>query len=93
MGVAFLELTLERGQDRGSGGGVLLHFFAIATDDVAPPRQHDRLGLVVDLLAPLGDGEWDVGHYVLFEPPASKLFESLLSLFCFGCSAYWFAPR
>ena len=59
--IAFLQLTLERGQDRGSGGGVLLHLFAIATDDVTPPGQHDRLGFVVDLLAPLGDSEWDEG--------------------------------
>ena len=42
--IAFLQLAVERGQDRGPGGGVLLHLFAIATDDVAPPGQHDRLG-------------------------------------------------
>ena len=35
--VALLQLPLQRGQDRGPGGGVLLHLFAIATDDVAPP--------------------------------------------------------
>ena len=60
-----LQLLLQHQGEKATrhmaANGVLLHLFAIATDDVAPPGQHDRLGLVVDLLAPLGDGEWDEG--------------------------------
>ena len=63
--VAFLQLPLERGQDRGPGGGVLLHLFVIATDDVAPSGESDGLGLVIDILAPLCNGERDEGSGVV----------------------------
>src|SRR3974390_688034 len=55
--VALLQLAFERGQDRGPGGGVLLHLFAVATDDVAASGESNGLGFVVDVLVPLGDGE------------------------------------
>ena len=47
------ELALQRGYDRGAIGGVLLRLLMVAADDVASPRQHHRLGLVIDLLAAL----------------------------------------
>ena len=40
--VALLQLPLERGQDGGPGGGVLLHLLVIATDDVAPSGAESR---------------------------------------------------
>src|ERR1700722_15646073 len=48
--VALLQLPFERGQDRSPGGGVLPHLVVVAADDVAPPGERHRLGLVVDLL-------------------------------------------
>src|SRR6195256_2505190 len=51
--VALGELALQRGHDRGTVGGVLLRLLAVATDDVASPRQQHRLRLVIDLLAAL----------------------------------------
>jgi hypothetical protein len=47
--VALLQGPLERGQDRGPGGGVLSHLFAIAANDIAPPGENDDFGLVLDL--------------------------------------------
>jgi hypothetical protein len=44
---------LSCGHDRSPIGGILLSLLAIAADDVAPPRQHHRLGLVIDFLAAL----------------------------------------
>ena len=49
--VALGELALQRGHDRSAIGGVLLYFLMIAADDAAPPRQLNRLGLVIDLHA------------------------------------------
>ena len=51
--VALGELTLQRGHDRGAVGGILLRLLTVAADDVAPPGQHHRLALVVDLFAAL----------------------------------------
>jgi hypothetical protein len=51
--VAFGELPLQRGEDRGAIGGILLRLLIVATDNVAPPGQHHRLGLKVGLLAAL----------------------------------------
>jgi hypothetical protein len=51
--VALGELALQRGHDRSAVGGILLGLLAIAADNVAPPRQHHRFGLVIDLLAAL----------------------------------------
>ncbi len=51
--VALGELALQRGHDRGAIGGVLLRLLMVAANDVAPPRQLDRLGLVINLLAAL----------------------------------------
>jgi hypothetical protein len=51
--VAFGELPLQRGEDRGAIGGILVGLLMVAADDVASSRQRYRLGLVVDLLAAL----------------------------------------
>ena len=59
--VALLQLPFERGQDGGPGGGVLLHLVTIATDDVAPPGQRHGLGLVFDVLRPLGQNQRNEG--------------------------------
>jgi hypothetical protein len=58
-------LPFERSQDRGSRGGILLHLFVIATDDVASPGERHSLGLVVDILIPLCKGERDKGSGVV----------------------------
>ena len=55
--VALGELALQRGHDRGAVGGILFRLLMIAADDVAPPRQRHRLGLVVDLLAALAHNQ------------------------------------
>ena len=54
-----LQLFLQRGQDLGAVGGVLPHLLVVAADDVAPPGERDRLGLVVDLFFALGQEERD----------------------------------
>ena len=51
--VALGELALQRGDDRGAVGGILLRLLMVAADDVAPSRQHHGLGLVVDLFTAL----------------------------------------
>ena len=63
--VALLQPPLERGQDGGSGGGVLLHLVAIATDDIAPPGENDGFGLVLDLFVPLRQSERDEGSGIV----------------------------
>src|SRR4051794_25210904 len=55
--VAFLELPFERGQDRGAVGGILFRLAVITADDVAASGQRHRLGLVIDTLAALADGQ------------------------------------
>ena len=50
--VALLQLLLKGGDDRCAIGGVLTHLVEVAADDVAPPGELHRLGLVVDF-APL----------------------------------------
>ena len=55
--VALLQLPLQRGDDVGAVGGVLLHLIEVAADDVAPPRQRHRLGLVVDIAPRLHENE------------------------------------
>jgi len=55
--VAPCELAFQRGHDRGAIGGVLYGLLMVATHDVAPPGQLHGLGLVVDLLAALCQGE------------------------------------
>jgi hypothetical protein len=57
--VAFRELALQRGQDRGPIGGILLRLLMIAADDVAPASQRHRLGGIVNLLAALADDQRD----------------------------------
>src|SRR3974377_234976 len=51
--VALGALALQCSHDRSPIGGVLGSLLMVAADDVAPSRQHDRLGLVIDLLAAL----------------------------------------
>ena len=47
--VAPLELTRERGDDRGAIGGILFRFLVVAANDAASPGQHHRLGLIAAL--------------------------------------------
>src|SRR6202030_926342 len=70
--IALLELPFERSQDRGTIGGILFRLVVIAADDVATPGKRHRLGLVVDTLTALGDGqrhEWRgiVEHEVAYQ--------------------------
>ena len=51
--VALGKLPLQRGDDRGPVGGILLRLLMVAADDVAPSRQRHGLGLVVDLFTAL----------------------------------------
>ena len=75
--VALLQPPLQRGQDRGSGGGVLSHLVAIAADDIAPPGQSDGLGLVFDVLRPLGQNERDEGRGIIEDEFAHPLVGAL----------------
>src|SRR5262245_59712107 len=70
--VALGELALQCGHDRSPIGGILLSLLAVAADDVAPPRQHHRLGLVIDLLAALlqhqrYERRWIVEHQLAYQ--------------------------
>ena len=75
--VAFLQLSLQRGQDRGAGRGVLLHLLAIAADDVAPPGQGHGLGLVFDVLVPLCQNERNEGSGIVEDEVAHELVRAL----------------
>src|SRR5262245_24517600 len=63
--VALGELALKRGEDRSAIGGILLRLLMVAADDIAPPRQHHRLGLVVDLLSALLDHQRHEGRGII----------------------------
>src|SRR5918996_1552286 len=51
------QLTSEVGQNGSACGGVPFGLLMVATEDVASPAHGHRLGLVVDLVAALGDGQ------------------------------------
>jgi hypothetical protein len=53
IGVDLSPLGSWRGDDRSAVGGILLGLMTAAADDVAPPRQHHRFGLLINLLAAL----------------------------------------
>jgi hypothetical protein len=75
--VALLHLPFERGQDRSPGGGVLPHLVVVAADDVAPPGERHRLGLVVDLLFALGQEERGEGRGIVEHEFAHELVAAL----------------
>ena len=75
--VALLQLPFERGQDRSPGGGVLPHLVVVAADDVAPPGERHRLGLVVDLLFAFGQKERDEGRGIVEHEFAHELVAAL----------------
>src|SRR5215475_6423454 len=55
--VALGELPLQRGEDRGAIGGILLRLLMVAADNVTAPGQHHRLGREIGLLAALAHRE------------------------------------
>src|SRR3984885_3312990 len=75
--VALLQLPFERGQDRSPGGGILPHLVVVAADDVAPPGERHRLGLVVDLLFAFGQKERDEGRGIVEHEFAHELVAAL----------------
>src|SRR5271167_89961 len=77
--VALLQLLLQSGQDLGAVGGVLPHLLVVAADDVAPPGERHRLGLVVDFLIAFGQKERDAGRGIVEYEFAHELVAALAS--------------
>src|SRR5574337_553130 len=67
----------QGGADGHVIGGVLRHLVAIAADDVAPPGERDRLGLVVDLAPRLHQNEGDERRRVAEHEVAHQLVRPL----------------
>ena len=62
--VSLGKLPLQCRDDGGAVGGILGGLLEVAADDIPPPGQGDRLGLVVDLLAALSDDQRRQGFRV-----------------------------
>ncbi len=75
--VAFLQLLLQRRDDGGAVSGVLPHLIEIAADDVAPPGELHRLGLVIDFASGLHQNEGNERRGIVEDEFAHQLVGSL----------------
>src|SRR5208283_1452330 len=75
--IALLQLALQRGDDRGAVGGVFLHLIEVAADNVAPPGERHRLGLVIDLAPFLHQNKGNERRGIVEDEFADELVGSL----------------